>query len=326
MHKVNSIAIISIALAVSTGLFGCGSSENVEKLKDRVQELEAENTSLKAQLAILKDSFAKDKTAQLQRALGGIEKPSLQADAGTGAGSGSAATAGGGTTAGESAAGRAAAPAAPRFTDLGDVATKDMINDLDRLGVFEGTTANQFDPGKPITRGLYAEWLYRAINALEPKEKQVRLAPDAKQVFKDTPANHPQYKYVQALANAGYSIGYEDGTFKPDKPLTREEMLGIKVGVDVGKDLAPWRSQMETVWKFSDAKDVAEKFTGYVHQDFYVSGPNGSNIQRAFGKIGAFRPKQPVTRSEAAATLWQIGQFGDRDQTFASAVLKKSGQ
>jgi hypothetical protein len=52
-------------------------------------------------------------------------------------------------------------------------------------------------------------------------------------------------------------------------------------------------------------------------------GTDSKNIQRAIGKIGTFKPKQAVLRNEAAATLWQIGQFGERDKTFASAVVQK---
>lgn len=212
------------------------------------------------------------------------------------------------------------------FTDLESIPTAEMIEELSRLKVFDGE-GNTFRPNETITRADYCHWLFNAYNALTPQEQHIRLNTAAPQIFKDCAPGHKLYPYVQALAGAGFSIGYEDGTFRPDQPLTREEMLGIKLGVDVGKKLDPWRSQMEAVWKFSDGKDVAERFTGYVHQDFYVSGPHGGNIQRAFGKIGAFHPKQPVLRSEAAATLWQIGQFGFTQNTTATTALKgKTGQ
>lgn len=116
---------------------------------------------------------------------------------------------------------------------------------------------------------------------------------------------------MQALANAGYSVGYEDNTFKSQKPITREEMIGIKVGVDCGKAIEPYRSQMQFIWKFADGKQIDERYTGYIQRDFYEHGPLGGNIQRAFGKIGAFKPKQAATRAEAAATLWQAGEFAN---------------
>lgn len=207
------------------------------------------------------------------------------------------------------------------FTDVGSTPTATMITELARLKVFGGE-GSTFRPDQTITRAEYCHWLFNAYNALEPEEKQIRLNAGAPQIFSDCPPEHPLYQYVQALACAGYSIGYEDDSFHPDQALTREEMLGIKLGVDVGKTLDPWRSQMDAVWKFSDGKDVAERFTGYIHQDYYVSGPHGSNIQRAFGKIGAFHPKQAVLRGEAAATLWQFGQFGFTQRITAASSIK----
>lgn len=305
----SSLAKVLLVCSVSMFLYGCSAGGDSEALKNRVADLESENTALKHELATLKDSFAKAKISELQNAL----QPSKDNNAGTSKdGPNPTATIG-------------AVPMAVTFIDLEEVPTKEMITELAQLNVF-GELGNKFDPMKPITRAQYIEWLYKSYNAMEPGEKQLRFAPQLDQQFKDTPPRHPQYKYIQALSNAGYSIGYNDGTFRPDKPLTREEMLGIKVGVDVGKTLPPWRAQMENVWKFSDSKNVDEKFTGYVHQDFYVSGPHGSNIQRAFGKIGAFHPKQSVLRSEAAATLWQMGQFGDTQTTNAAAILKEKKQ
>lgn len=334
-----------VALSLPLMLTACGAAPEDSALKIKVQELESENATLKTEIAILKDSFAKAKTQELTAAFKGVN---LQADStqkgsstdatvtagavGTGpsaasSNTGSAISSSGGfkslpNTSSTAVASVPAQDNTPKFIDLEETPTKEMIEDLAKLHVFDGV-GDKFNPNKPITRAEYAEWLFKSYNAMEPSSKQLRFAPQVAQQFKDTPESVPQYKYIQALANAGFSIGYEDGTFRPKKEMTREEMLGIKIGIDVGKTLPPWRAQMDSVWKFSDGKAVDEKFTGYVHQDFYVSGPHGSNIQRAFGKIGTFRPKQPVLRYEAAATLWQMGQFGDTQNTNAAVALKE---
>lgn len=321
--KSVQLKLLATSVAICSVLTGCSgdqSAKRVEQLEEKVRQLETENASLKAQAALWREGFVADKQRQLQSVLGKESgETAMPTDAtmlsGT-RGQSPSASARGLTPATENDT-----SSVKEFTDLAEFSTKSMIEDLHKLGVFG--SASQFRPDDQISRAEYAEWLFKAYNALMPAEKQLRLAPSEDQKFSDVPPRVPQYKYIQALAAAGYSIGYTDGTFRPDKPLTREEMLGMKVGMDVGKDLDPWRSQMEAVWKFSDAKSVDERFTGYVHQDYYVSGPQGSNIQRAFGKIGSFKPKKSVLRSEAAASLWQFGQFGDRDQTFASAVLKK---
>ena len=293
---------MAIILSSCTGSGGPPVDPEKEQLRQRISALEAENSGLKAQVETMRQAVE--------------AVPSKESDKAQDAVIGSS---------GQSAASsklEQTAPKAAQFMDLTDVPTKEMIDDLAKLGIFDEMGAD-FKPYQPITRGEYVTWLYKAYNALEPESKQIRLVPQLTPQFKDTPPTHPAYKYVQALANAGYSIGYKDGTFRPDKPLTREEMLGIKVGLDVGKTLDPWRSQMEAVWKFGDSKEVDERFTGYIHQDYYVSGPHGSNIQRAFGKIGKFKPKEPVLRSEAAASLWQMGQFGDTHPINAAAALKQ---
>jgi hypothetical protein len=321
--KSSQFKLIATSVAICSVLTGCSgdqSAKRIEQLEEKVRQLETENTSLKSQAALWKEGFVADKERQLKGVFGkDSAEGAMPTDATMLSGireqTKAAATAQGLTPESQNDT-----SSVKEFTDIADSATKSMIEDLHKLGVFGN--AAQFRPDDQISRAEYAEWLFKAHNALMPAEKQVRLAAGEEQKFSDVPPSVPQYKYIQALAAAGYSIGYTDGTFRPDKPLTREEMLGMKVGMDVGKDLDPWRSQMEAVWKFSDAKSVDERFTGYVHQDYYVSGPKGSNIQRAFGKLGSFKPKKSVLRSEAAATLWQFGQFGDRDQTFASAVLK----
>lgn len=297
-HSIKLLGLASTVMLLTTGCSSVSDSEN-KKLTEQVQELQSENTSLKAQLAILKDSFAQRKIGELKTALAGTDQPTQPT-----------------STAG---AQEQATPVTKTFSDLGDCPNKELVDDLARLHVFDDLGAD-FKPYEPITRAQYVTWLYKAYNAIQPGQRQLHLAPQAGPQFKDVSPTHPAYKYIQALAFTGYSIGYLDGTFRPDKPLTREEMIGIKVALDSGKDLPPYRSQMECVWKFSDSKQVDERFTGYVHQDFYISGPKGNNIQRAFGKIAAFHPKQAVLRNEAAATLWQEGQFGFNGPITAGSV------
>jgi hypothetical protein len=297
-HSIKLLGLASTIMLLTTGCSSVSDSEN-KKLTEQVQELQSENTSLKAQLAILKDSFAQRKIGELKTALAGTDQSNHPTS--------------------QTGAQEQATHVTKAFSDLGDCPNKELVDDLARLHVFDDLGAD-FKPNQPITRAEYVTWLYKAYNAIQPGQRQLHLAPQAGPQFKDVSPSHPAYKYIQALAFTGYSIGYLDGTFRPDKPLTREEMIGIKVALDSGKDLPPYRSQMECVWKFSDGKQVDERFTGYVHQDFYISGPKGSNIQRAFGKIAAFRPKQAVLRNEAAATLWQEGQFGFNGPITAGSV------
>ncbi len=303
-------------------LTGCSSTVDRERedLKRELSEAKSETSILKSELASLKNMTPPIKST-------------LAKDAATTTSGGTSSGTTGDTSNGNSNGTSNAATKSSNaiaFSDIADIPNKEMIDDLSRLHVFDDLAAAAssdtkalFKPLQSVTRGEYVTWLYRAHNAIKTPDKQLRFAPQVTQQFSDTPPSHPAYKYIQAIANAGYSIGYKDGTFRPDKPLTREEMMGIKVGLDVGKDIPPYRSQMEAVWKYSDGKSVDERFTGFIEQDYYVSGPLGSNTQRAFGKIGTFKPKQAVLRYEAAGTLWQQGQFGNNGGITGADALKR---
>ena len=45
--------------------------------------------------------------------------------------------------------------------------------------------------------------------------------------FKDVPETHWAYKAIEEMAELGLIKGYEDGTFKPDEPITRAEVATI---------------------------------------------------------------------------------------------------
>ena len=45
--------------------------------------------------------------------------------------------------------------------------------------------------------------------------------------FKDVPDTHWAYKAIEELSEKGIINGYEDGTFKPDAPITRAEVAAI---------------------------------------------------------------------------------------------------
>ncbi len=303
IHVARTVTILSLVLSLG----GCSSGPSkesqaiIDKQKLQIAQLESENQELKSRLE--KQSAT---TEPLKSTTKTDDSAVNVADSGTENSTTDGASKG--TTVVE-------------FRDISNVDQRPMIEDLAKLGVF-GSGSDKFHPDEKMSRGEYAKLLFLTYNKLMPEDRQIHLAPSAPPFFKDLKPDNQYYQYVQALANAGYSIGYEDKTFHAERPITREELIGMKVGVDCGKAFEPYRGQMAFVWKFSDSKDINEKFTGYIHQDYYVSGKYGSNIQRAFGKVGAFHPRSPVTRAEAAGTLWQMGQWGDHGHT-ASNVLKQ---
>lgn len=216
------------------------------------------------------------------------------------------------------------------FTDLNKTPAelRQYVEDVAKLGILSPAVSQQkqnqsqggslFEPNKPITRREYARWLMAANNRLysDRPTQQIRLAQTSAQpVFKDVPRTDPDFPAIQGLAEAGIIPSSLAGdptitTFRPNDPLTRESMLLWKVPVDTRQALPT--ANIETVkqtWGFQDAAKIDPRALRAVLADYQ----NGdlSNIRRAYGYTTLFQPKKPVTRAEAAATLWYIGFQGE---------------
>ncbi len=204
------------------------------------------------------------------------------------------------------------------FADLGQAPAElqSYITDLAKLGLF----ANQanFNPNAEISRRQYALWLVEANNRIYANQpaRKIRLASGStdKPLFQDVPTSDPDFAAIQGLANAGLLpsslTGDPTTTFRPDSPLTREELILWKVPADLRQAL-PNASvdSIQQTWGFQDAAKIDPKALRAVAADYQ----NGdlSNIRRAFGYTTLFQPQKTVSRAEAAAVLWQFGSQGN---------------
>ncbi len=214
------------------------------------------------------------------------------------------------------------------------------IQDLAALGVLSiepeatksnsTTTTNQFEPGKIITHREYARWLIAANNAMYASNpaKQIRLASETTQpVFSDVSAKDPDFPAIQGLAEAGLIPSPLSGDstvvlFRPDAPLTREQLLLWKLPLDTRQALPSANlDAVKQTWGFQDAARIDPKALRAVLAD-YQNGEQ-SNIRRVFGYTTLFQPKKPVTRAEAAIALWYFGTQGEG--VSAAEALKIKG-
>lgn len=188
-------------------------------------------------------------------------------------------------------------------------------------------SATLFAPNQIITRRDYARWLVAVNNRLQSNQpaQQVRLGlTTAQPAFQDVSRSDADFAIIQGLAEAGLVPSPLSGdsttvVFRPNEPLTREQLLLWKVPMDMRQTLPP--ATLEAViqtWGFQDAARIEPKALRAVLADFQ----NGdlSNIRRVFGYTTLFQPKKPVTRAEAAAALWYFGFQGEGRS--AEAVLK----
>jgi len=227
------------------------------------------------------------------------------------------------------------------FTDFDNVPSglRQYVEDLAALGVLtpDASSPNnksedsgtQFAANKIITRRQYARWLIETNNRIYENSpgKQIRLASETTQpAFQDVPASDPDFGVIQGLAEAGLIPSPLSGNstevlFRPDAPLTRENLVLWKVPLDIRQGL-PQASldAVQQTWGFQDAGKIDPKAMRAILADFQ----NGeqSIIRRVFGYTTLFQPKKPVTQAEAAAALWYFGSQGEGIS--ASEVLQQS--
>ncbi len=194
------------------------------------------------------------------------------------------------------------------------------VKDVLELGTvsFNNTENKAINGSTIINRRTYARWLVETYNKFHENNpaKQIRLGVQtAKPAFSDVPSNDPDFAIIQGLAEAGFIPSSLTGNssaslFRPNTPLTREDLMTWKVPLDMGKGLP--KASIENIketWGFQDTTKIDTKAIQALYADFQ----NGeqSNVRRVFGYTTLFQPQKEVTFAEAAASLWYFGYQGD---------------
>ena len=120
--------------------------------------------------------------------------------------------------------------------------------------------------------------------------------------FTDVPDNHWAKDQIEAFANQGIIDGYNDGKFKPDDGVTREEFCKLLVST--------FNAQLETPDSPSFS-DVSQSRWSYAYielcKDFLTGYAN------PFGGMPAFHPEEYATREDIAVALVRMLGFTEDD-------------
>lgn len=92
--------------------------------------------------------------------------------------------------------------------------SSDAYESLKNAGYLQDFTFNE---NEPITRGEFAQLIYQTLN--------IEHSADAK--FSDVSENDRYYNAIAALAELHILNGFDDGSFQPDKHLTRAQAAAI---------------------------------------------------------------------------------------------------
>jgi hypothetical protein len=95
----------------------------------------------------------------------------------------------------------------------------EAVNSLASGGILLGFPDGAFYPEASITRAEFAAIVVR-IEANSP-------AAASSNKFADVPKSHWAYDYINTAADKGWIIGYEDGSYRPDRHITRAEAVAL---------------------------------------------------------------------------------------------------
>jgi len=101
------------------------------------------------------------------------------------------------------------------------VTEAEMIQAVNALGIMVGDENNNMNLGKNVTR---AEFITMAVKATPGGD---RVGQAASSPYPDVPYSHWASGYVQAGVQAGYIVGYTNGTFRPSNEITLAEGVTI---------------------------------------------------------------------------------------------------
>lgn len=126
------------------------------------------------------------------------------------------------------------------------------VETLYNIGLLEGKSKDSFAPNAPISRAEFAALAARFQNLKYTSGK----------VFSDVEKGHWAYSYINAASEAGWIQGYPDGTFRPDKEITRTETVTL-VNSMINRTVT--REKLKALKVRNPYNDLAESFWGYTN-------------------------------------------------------------
>ncbi len=178
------------------------------------------------------------------------------------------------------------------FTDVPDnVWYRDAVQFVFDRNTMNGLQPDEFGPEKNMTRAELATMLSRIAGA------DVTGYADKASVFNDVSADKWYADYVGWAVEAGVVKGYDDGTFKADNSISRQEIAVMFVRFLGYKDMEI--KDPDATQKFTDESDIAkwaEKDVETIRITGLMKGDDD----------GGFRPDSTATRAEIATIAMRL--------------------
>lgn len=143
-------------------------------------------------------------------------------------------------------------------------------------GIADGTSATTYAPRRAVTRGQMARFLFQTFDLPERRDHN----------FSDVSSTNTHVTAIASVAAAGIADGYDDGTFRPDQAVTRQQMATFLTNA---MGLTPRDPS------FSDVGGTHARNVGAIAHAGITDGCGGDR----------FCPNDPVTRGQMATFLYR---------------------
>ncbi|UNK16025.1 S8 family serine peptidase [Paenibacillus sp. N3/727] len=178
------------------------------------------------------------------------------------------------------------------FTDVTKTNYPWAVNEIEVLAskdIVTGTSADQYTPGKQVTRAEFVSLLVRTLELGKSENSAAQ--------FSDVQSGSWYYDAVQAAVSAGWINGYADHTFAPDQSITRAEMAVILSRVL--KHLEVTEGAEATLPGYADQAQIQNWAKAAVAQVAALGIMQGRGETR-------FAAQENTTRAEAAVVVYRI--------------------
>ncbi|OKP74448.1 hypothetical protein A3842_20850 [Paenibacillus sp. P3E] len=184
------------------------------------------------------------------------------------------------------------------FADVENHWAKDAVNDMGSRMIVNGVNETTFNPNSDITRAEFAAIIVRGLG--------LKLG-EGKTAFADVPADAWYAGAVETASEFGLITGFEDGTFRPDAKITREQAMNIiakamkPTGLADRTGAADAASVLASFIDAGSVGDWAKDSLALAVKAGLISGRSGNKLEA----------KSNVTRAEVAVLIQRLLQKSD---------------
>lgn len=170
-----------------------------------------------------------------------------------------------------------------KFSDIRGHWAEKYINEAVSQGIIKGYQDGTFKPDNAVTRAEFISMVNRALKCTGTTSIS----------FNDVPYSEWYYSDISKAVAATYVAGYEDNTFKPDSPISRQE-----VSVMISR-FVPTYNYSGNLKNYPDYRSVDDwAYTA-------LSKINGKGYIGAYSD-GKIHPRDQLTRGQTAKILCEI--------------------